>query len=179
MGMGYSDRLFDSQVEIDLEATKEWYSRGKEWGCECAHCRNFLELARNKQFPQQITDLLESFGIHPEQSTYVCQLYDDDKGHYYQFSYRIAGNLVKEANVFSSSAVLPQAIQTISATNKAATTAKMVINFFFFAVMTAPPNSLFQIGDLPMIPRKPYHPRGRSQRYIRNAHDFPKEIHCT
>ena len=43
MGMGYSDRLFDSQVEIDLEATKEWYSRGKEWGCECAHCRNFLE----------------------------------------------------------------------------------------------------------------------------------------
>ena len=49
MGMGYSDRLFDSQVEIDLEATKEWYSRGKEWGCECAHCRNFLELARNKQ----------------------------------------------------------------------------------------------------------------------------------
>ena len=62
MGMGYSDRLFDSQVEIDLEATKEWYSRGKEWGCECAHCRNFLELARNKQFPQQITDLLDSFG---------------------------------------------------------------------------------------------------------------------
>lgn len=23
MGMGYSDRLFDSQVEIDLEATKK------------------------------------------------------------------------------------------------------------------------------------------------------------
>lgn len=98
MGMGYSDRLFDSQVEIDLEATKEWYSRGKEWGCECAHCRNFLELAWSKQFPQQITDLLESFGIRPEQATYVCQLYDDVKGHYYQFSYRIAGNLVKEAN---------------------------------------------------------------------------------
>ena len=98
MGMGYSDRLFDSQVEIDLEATKEWYSRGNEWGCECAHCRNFLELARNKQFPEQITDLLESFGIRPEQATYVCQLYDDVKGHYYQFSYRIAGNLVKEAN---------------------------------------------------------------------------------
>lgn len=98
MEMGYSDRLFDSQVEIDLEVTKEWYSRGKEWGCECAHCRNFLELARNKQFPQQITDLLESFGIHPEQATYVCQLYDDDKGHHYQFSYRIAGDLVKEAN---------------------------------------------------------------------------------
>lgn len=91
--------LFGSMVEIDLEATKEWYNRGNEWGCECAHCRNFLELARNKKIPQQIIELLESFGIRPEQATYVCQLYDDDKGHYYQFSYRIAGNLVKEANV--------------------------------------------------------------------------------
>ena len=90
--------LLGSMVEIDLEATKEWYSRGKEWGCACGHCRNFLELARSKQLPQQIIELLEGFGIRPEQATYVCQLYDDDKGHYYQFSYRIAGNLVKEAN---------------------------------------------------------------------------------
>lgn len=50
--------LFGSMVEIDLEATKEWYNRGNEWGCECAHCRNFLELARNKQIPQQIIELL-------------------------------------------------------------------------------------------------------------------------
>ena len=81
--------LLGSMVEIDLEATKEWYSRGKEWGCACGHCRNFLELARSKQLPQQIIELLEGFGIRPEQATYVCQLYDDDKGHYYQFSYRI------------------------------------------------------------------------------------------
>lgn len=90
--------LLGSTVEIDFESTREWYSRGKEWGCECAHCCNFLELAKKKQLPQQIIELMESFGIRLEQATYVCQLYDDDKGHYYQFSYRIAGNLVKEAN---------------------------------------------------------------------------------
>jgi len=91
--------ILGSMVEIDMEATKEWYSRGNEWGCECALCRNFIELARNKQFPQQIIELLDSFGIRPEQATYVCRYYDDDKGHRYQFSYRIAGNLIKEADV--------------------------------------------------------------------------------
>ena len=29
--------------------------------------------------------------------TYVCQLYDDAEGQLYQFSYRLAGNLIKEA----------------------------------------------------------------------------------
>lgn len=89
--------LFGSVVEINLEMTKEWYSRGNEWGCDCAHCRNFLALARKKQFPQQTKELLEKFGIRPEQATYVCQLYDDAEGHHYQFSYRFAGNLVRES----------------------------------------------------------------------------------
>lgn len=89
--------LLGSMVEIDLEATKEWYSSGKEWDCECGHCRNFLKQARNKQLPQQVTKLLERFGIRPEQATYVCQLYDDAEGQLYQFSYRLAGNLIKEA----------------------------------------------------------------------------------
>ena len=88
--------LLGSMAEIDLEATKEWYSRGNEWDCECGDCRNFLKLARNKQFPQRVTKLLESFGIRSEQATYVCQLYVDAEGQHYQFSYRIAGNLVKK-----------------------------------------------------------------------------------
>jgi len=83
-------------VEINLEATKEWYSRGNEWGCECAHCHNFLELARNKQFPQEIIELLAGFGIRPEQATYVGQLYDNDKGHLYQFSYRLTGRMLSD-----------------------------------------------------------------------------------
>lgn len=96
--------LLGTMVEIDLKATKEWYSRGNEWDCECAHCRNFLELARRKQFPQQVLDLLDGFGIRPEQATYVCQLYDDAEGQHYQFSYRLAGNLVEEADEAIASA---------------------------------------------------------------------------
>lgn len=88
--------LLGSTVEIDLEATREWYGRGNEWACDCAHCRNFLALARGGQLPKQVTELLKGFGIRPEQATYVCQLYEDDKGHHYQFSYRIAGKLIEE-----------------------------------------------------------------------------------
>ncbi|MBQ5682414.1 MAG: hypothetical protein IIV26_02735, partial [Peptococcaceae bacterium] len=30
-------------------------------------------------------------GIPPEKATYVCELYTDDEGIHYQFSYRLAG----------------------------------------------------------------------------------------
>lgn len=92
----FQKELLGSVVEIDPETTKEWYRRGKEWGCECAHCRNFLELARDKQLPEQVIELLDDFGIRPEQATYVCQLYDDDRGHLYQFSYRLAGDMLSD-----------------------------------------------------------------------------------
>jgi hypothetical protein len=88
--------LFDSVVEINIEATKAWYSKGNHWDCECGYCRNFLEVARKKQLPQLILKLLDNFGILPEQANYVCQIYDDDKGHYYQVSYRLAGLILDE-----------------------------------------------------------------------------------
>ena len=88
--------LFDSVVEINIEATKAWYSKGNHWDCECGYCRNFLEVARKKQLPQLILKLLDNFGILPEQANYVCQVYDDDKGHYYQVSYRLAGVILDE-----------------------------------------------------------------------------------
>lgn len=92
----YKGELFGSVVEIDMEATKSWYSKGNQWDCECVHCRNFLELARNKKLPIQILEQLNSLGIQPEQATYVCELYASEKGHLYQFSYRIAGNIIDE-----------------------------------------------------------------------------------
>ena len=94
--------LFDSVVEIDIEATKSWYSKENQWDCECGHCRNFLEVARKKQLPQQILELLDGFEILPEQANYVCLLYDDDNGHYYQVSYRLAGFILDEKVTTSS-----------------------------------------------------------------------------
>ena len=84
------------QVEIDLETTLNWYRNVREWGCECGHCRNFLELARNRDLPATVTEALDSLDIPPEKATYVCELYTDDAGIHYQFSYRIAGRILAE-----------------------------------------------------------------------------------
>ena len=39
MLLGYS-------IELDREATQKWYDSSQGWGCEFAHCRHFLALAR-------------------------------------------------------------------------------------------------------------------------------------
>lgn len=82
------------QVEFDMDATTTWYSNSNGWGCECGHCRNFLELAKKKELPKHIIDILDEIGISPEKATYVCELYSDDAGIHYQFSYRIAGTII-------------------------------------------------------------------------------------
>ena len=86
--------LFGSLVEIDEESTQRWYVGAKEWGCACGDCSNFLALARKRQLPVSVLESLDKLGIPPEKATYVCHLYDNEKGHLYQFSYRIAGNIL-------------------------------------------------------------------------------------
>ncbi len=38
--------LFGFQVEIEQAATKEWYDKADEWGCDCGDCRYFVALAK-------------------------------------------------------------------------------------------------------------------------------------
>ena len=85
--------LLGYQVELDRKATWDWYRLAGEWGCECGHCRNFLEIARKKALPERIGNLLDGLGIPAEKATYVGELYTDDAGIHYQFSYRIAGSI--------------------------------------------------------------------------------------
>ena len=92
----YRGELFGIQVEIDVDATKLWYGKAELWGCECVHCRNFLELARQKALPLPVLELLDRFGIPPEKATYVCELCPADGGHLYQISYRLAGHMLDE-----------------------------------------------------------------------------------
>lgn len=40
--------------------------------------------------------ILEQFGITPEKATYVCEILTEEHKVLYQFSYRIAGNILKE-----------------------------------------------------------------------------------
>ena len=88
--------LFGFQVEIDEMATKKWYEKADEWGCECEDCRHFIDLAKKKELPVPVMEILEQFGIVPEKATYVCEMITEEHKVLYQFSYRIAGNIVKE-----------------------------------------------------------------------------------
>ena len=86
--------LFGFQAEVDEEATGAWYADASKWGCECGHCRNFLALAEKKALPSPVLEALAALEIPPEKATYVCELYAVENGDCYQFSYRIAGNVL-------------------------------------------------------------------------------------
>ncbi len=84
-------RILNCNIEIDKEQTAQWYAKAEEWGCDCGNCLNFLEVARRGLLPSYITKLLTELHIPPTKATYVCLL---DGEHLYQFSYRIAGNIL-------------------------------------------------------------------------------------
>lgn len=87
------------QVDLDEDATKTWYAKSEGWSCNCSHCRNFLTLAQKRTLPKSVLDILDSVGIPPEKATYVCQLCADGDSHWYQFSYRLAGNMLSEDEI--------------------------------------------------------------------------------
>ena len=88
--------LFGFQVEIDEAATKKWYDKAEEWGCDCGDCRYFIVLAKKRELPSFVLEVLEQFGIAPEKATYVCEIITEDYWILYQFSYRMAGKILKE-----------------------------------------------------------------------------------
>ncbi len=90
--------LFGCSVEIDTEATKNWYETNDEWGCECGDCRNFVALAKKRALPSPLLECLDDLGIPAEKATYVCEIIPKDEGHLYQFSYRIAGKIINEGS---------------------------------------------------------------------------------
>ena len=86
--------LFDYSVEVDLESTYNWYTQTNAWGCSCGHCRNFLEHAERNTFPGTVSAALKELNIPPEKATYVSELYTDEDGVHYQFSYRLSGTIL-------------------------------------------------------------------------------------
>ena len=87
--------LFGYQVEINEEVTREWYDKADEWGCECGDCRHFVILAKSRKLPTAVIEILEQFGIVPQKATYVCRMDIEEHEILYQFSYRVAGNIIK------------------------------------------------------------------------------------
>lgn len=87
-------RLMGYLVEMDHEVTQKWYSQADAWGCSCGHCRNFLAHARRKTLPDVVSAVLGELNIPAEKATYVSELYTDEEGIHYQFSYRLAGRIL-------------------------------------------------------------------------------------
>ncbi len=90
--------FWEFQVELDEAITKNWYTKSAAWDCDCGYCRNFLALARKNALPASVMEILNKLGIPPEKATYVCGIFSDD-GLLYQFSYRIAGNILNEEQI--------------------------------------------------------------------------------
>jgi hypothetical protein len=90
--------LFGYSVEIDTRLTKDWYVQSKGWNCDCGHCRNFMKIVEEDNLPEEVTRILSELDIPGEKPTYVCEIYHDDKGLLYQFSYRAAGSILTEKN---------------------------------------------------------------------------------
>ena len=86
--------FFGFETAVDQERTQRWYASAGEWDCDCGDCRNFLALARKRQLPAFVLEHLDKLRIPPEKATYVCQMYPDGDGQHYQFSYRVAGNIL-------------------------------------------------------------------------------------
>jgi len=82
------------RVGIDETLTREWYDKAERWDCGCGHCRNFLTLAGERKLPVRVLEILDGLGIPPEKATYVCELEPREGGHFYEFSYRIAGRIL-------------------------------------------------------------------------------------
>lgn len=87
--------FFDAyQTDIDLEATRKWYAQADEWGCECGDCLNFLKLARERALPAPVLEILDKLGVPPGKATYVCEMGPEEDGRLYEFSYRLAGQIL-------------------------------------------------------------------------------------
>ena len=86
--------IFGYSVEVNLDATQIWYAQANAWSCSCGHCQNFLTHARRKTLPDVVSAVLGELNIPAEKATYVSELYTDEEGIHYQFSYRIAGSIL-------------------------------------------------------------------------------------
>ncbi len=86
----------DFLVEFDRTVTADWYKKSEGWDCKCGDCQNFLALAKQRQLPSAVIELLPIFGVLSEKPTYVCELCPTEHGHLYQFNYRVAGHMLND-----------------------------------------------------------------------------------
>lgn len=87
----------DFRVEVDEEATRDWYEKAEEWDCTCGHCRNFVLLAEERKLPEEMLAILDRFGIPPKKANYVCEYNEKEDKLFYQVCYRLKGKILNKA----------------------------------------------------------------------------------
>ena len=88
------------RAEADAEATRAWYAHeGDEWYCMCGRCRNFVALAKRRELPADLLDLLDRLSIPPEKATYVCEM--DGEG-LYELCWNVSGRLLEKGGKAAS-----------------------------------------------------------------------------
>jgi len=90
--------FFDFEVAVDLETTQSWYAAAKPQRRlydKSEEVRNFRAAARKRLLPDYVLEHLDALGIPPQKATFItCTYMDKDGTGCYQFSYRIAGNIL-------------------------------------------------------------------------------------
>ena len=91
--------FFGYETEVDLKATQSWYADAKprrRLYDKAAEVRNFRAAARKRQLPDFVLEKLDQLGIPPQKATLITYVYTDEDGNdRYQFSYRLAGEILK------------------------------------------------------------------------------------
>jgi hypothetical protein len=91
-------RFGEWEFTCDREATRAAYERAEAGGadtCSCVWCRNFV-LVRDRVYPSQLVEFLESVGIDPRKDGEVYHNGEMRPGeHYYAGWFHVVGSLEK------------------------------------------------------------------------------------
>lgn len=82
-------------VSIDVERTKNYYSKALEYNCPCSGCHNFL--AAIDKIPEEFAQTLERMGVDIRKLMRVSALTKEENGEVlYDCIFRVVGTMRKQ-----------------------------------------------------------------------------------
>jgi len=89
--------LYGGKLLCDIEATRRAYEGHESYAvtCTCIPCKNYLAV-REKYFPQQTSEVLQSFGIQYKKDIEVYHMGKVEGLHLYGLWFYFVGEILKE-----------------------------------------------------------------------------------
>lgn len=83
------------KLDIDLEATRKYYDKSKEYECICSGCRNFIKAA--DMLPEELKLQLKYLGVDYKKLMRVSAIIKQEESILYNCNFRVIGTMqVKE-----------------------------------------------------------------------------------